>query len=383
MSAQTSKVQLPASPKRVALVHDWLIGGGAELVVLELHRMFPDAPIYTSYCTNEWRKRLDGKVITGWLQWWPFSKLYKFLPILRIWWFTRLRFDDYDLVISSSGNGEAKGVKVPVGIKHICYCHSPTHFYWRNYQQYLAHPKSGWLNPIARLGLRLLVKPLRRWDYHAAQRPDVMIANSTHIQKDIRKYYDRDSTVVFPPVDVARFSPPSTFNLPPSNRHGFVTVGRQVPYKRIDLVVAACTQLELPLTVVGNGPEHDRLVKMAGPSITFVTDAEDDAVARHLAAAKAFLFAGIEDFGITMAEALAAGCPVVSYRAGGALDIVQEGENGLFFDQQTVESLVEALQDFPKHHFDSKVVTKTADRFSVHVFQVKLRQFIDEVFSRL
>src|SRR3982750_2655078 len=129
-----------SKPLKVAIVHDWLYGGGAERVIYELHKMYPDAPIYTSYCSPEWRQKLDGKVVTGFLQHWPFSRLRKFLPVLRIWWFTRLDFTGYDLVISSSGNGEAKGVRVPKDTMHICYCHTPTHFYWRNYQQYLARP---------------------------------------------------------------------------------------------------------------------------------------------------------------------------------------------------------------------------------------------------
>lgn len=153
-----------SSSLKVAIVHDWLVGGGAELVVQEMHRMFPEAPIYTSYCSDEWRQKLDGKVVTGWLQRWPFSKLRKYLPLLRIWWFTHLDLSEYDLVISSSGNGEAKGVRVPSTTTHICYCHTPTHFYWRHYDQYLRHPGFGICNPLARLGLRLLVGPLRRWD---------------------------------------------------------------------------------------------------------------------------------------------------------------------------------------------------------------------------
>jgi hypothetical protein len=169
----TTNYQLPTTrsgqPLRVALVHDWLYGGGAEKVVLELHKMFPDAPIYTSYCTDEWRHNLDNKVITGYLQNWPFSSLRKFLPLLRQRWFRTLDLSEFDIVISSSGNGEAKFVSVKEPAVHICYCHTPTHFYWRHYEQYLRNPgfRPYWL---VRLALKVLVKPLRKRDYRAAQK---------------------------------------------------------------------------------------------------------------------------------------------------------------------------------------------------------------------
>ena len=143
---------MTATNKKVAIVCDWLIGGGAEKVVLELHKIFPDAPIYTSYCTPSWRKQLDNKVVTGWLQYWPFSSLRKFIPFLRIWWFQSLKFDKYDLIISASG-AEAKGVKVPKHIPHISYIFSPTHYYWSKYDDYIKNPGFGIANPIARLGL--------------------------------------------------------------------------------------------------------------------------------------------------------------------------------------------------------------------------------------
>jgi len=215
---------------KVAIVHDWLYGGGAELVVEQLHKLYPKAPIYTSYCSREWRNRLDNKVKTGYLQYWPFSALRKFIPILRIWWFTGLSFKGYDLVISSSG-AEAKGIKVPKGTLHINYCHAPTHYYWSRYNQYMLHPGFGKFDWLARIGLKLLAAPLRRWDFVAAQRPDYIIANSTHIQSEIKKYYGRDSTVIFPPVYLERFQKQENYT---NTRHGFIVAGRQTPYKRFD-----------------------------------------------------------------------------------------------------------------------------------------------------
>lgn len=354
---------------RVAIVHDWLVGGGAELVVEQLHKMYPEAPIYTSYCSDEWRKRLDNKVVTGWLQHWPFSKLRKYLPLLRIWWFTHLDLSAYDLVISSSGNGEAKGIKVSKETKHICYCHSPTHFYWRHYEQYLKNPGFG---PFASIGLKLLVGPLRNWDKKAAQRPDFMIANSTHIQSDIKKYYERDSVVVHPPVNVIRFSKTKS-----TGRRGYITVGRQVPYKKVDIIVEACTKLNLPLTVIGRGPEHDTLVKRAGPNVEFLTDASDDDVAHRMANAEAFILAAFEDFGITPVEALSAGTPIIAYEAGGALDYVIPGKTGEFFDKQTARSLGDTLQKFSTQNYHEADIKKFAAKFDQKKFRENFLNYVD------
>ncbi|MET0779570.1 MAG: glycosyltransferase [Candidatus Saccharimonadales bacterium] len=360
------------TPPRVAIVHDWLIGGGAERVVQALHELYPDAPIYTSYSTPEWRARLDGKVVTGFLQKWPFPKIRKFVGPLRIWWFTHLDLSTYDLVISSSGNGEAFGVRTNKGTTHICYCHTPTHYYWRHYDQYLKHPGFGLFDPIARLGLKLLVGPLRKWDYKAAQRPNYFIANSTHIQSDIQRYYGRDSVVIHPPIDVARFEAADG-----GQREGFVTAGRQVPAKQTNLIVEACTKLGAPLKVIGRGPEHTLLKKMAGPTVTFLNAVSDDEMAAHFAGAKAFVFASYDDFGITPIEAMAAGTPVIAFQAGGALDYVVPGKTGVFFDEQTVPALRKALRTFDDSPYKPGVIRHHAEQFSPEVFKDRLRQFID------
>jgi glycosyltransferase involved in cell wall biosynthesis len=365
-------VRQAQSSQKVAIVHDWLYGGGAERVVAELHKMYPEAPIYASYCSDEWRQRLDNKVITGYLQHWPFNKLRKFLPVLRMRWFAGLDFTGYDLVISSSGNGEAMSVRVPKGTVHISYCHTPTHYYWRHYEQYLAEPGFGFFDPLARLGLKLLVRPLRRWDYQAAQRPDVILANSTGIQADIRRYYHRDSTVVFPPVDVARFASAPL----KGKREGFVTAGRLVPMKRFDLIVQAATSANLPLKVIGRGPELTRLQSIAGPTVQFLTNVSDAQMPGEVASAKAFLFASHEDFGITPVEAMAAGTPVIAYRAGGALDYVVPGKTGMFFNEQTAASLSKALASFSPHDYDHVVVRQAAKAFAPEVFASAMRAII-------
>jgi glycosyltransferase involved in cell wall biosynthesis len=356
---------------KVAIVHDWMIGGGAEKVVLELHRMFPDAPIYTSYCTDEWRKKLDGKAMTGYLQNWPFPALRKFVPFLRGWWFSHLNLKDYDLVISSSG-AEAKFVRVKNSAKHISYIHAPTHYYWSRYDEYLKHPGFGFFDPLARLGLRVLVGPMRRWDFRAAQHPDYLIANSNYTKQQIKKYYRRDSVVIHPPVDIDRFK---LLNKSSIKRSGFLIVGRQTPYKRFDLAVSACTKLNLPLTVIGNGPEHKKLMKLAGPTVNFL-QASDKEIPQYFASAEAFIFPGLDDFGIVAVEALAAGTPVIAYKAGGALDYITPGKTGEFFDNQTVESLAKVLEEFDGTKFDSDKVSQTTAIFSADNFRTQIKSVL-------
>jgi glycosyltransferase involved in cell wall biosynthesis len=360
---------------KVAIVHDWLVGGGAERVVEQLHVMFPEAPIYTSYATNEWRQRLDNKVKTGWLQHLGF--LRKYIPFLRILWFTHLKFNDYDLVITSSGNGEAKGVITGPGTIHINYCHAPTHFYWRHYDQYLKQPGFGILNPLAKLGLKLFAKSLKKWDYQAAQRADYIIANSSHTRDEIKTFYDRESTVLHPPVNVERFH---IAHIP--SRSGFVTAGRQVPYKKTELIIEACNQLKLPLLVIGKGPEHQKLVHIAGETVQFRDDVSDKEMPKLLAESKAFLFAAYEDFGVTPVEAMAAGTPVLAYKAGGALDYVVPGRTGEFFEEQTVESLVGALRNFRAESYEHAAISALAQDFSDVKFRYTLKTLIDNIHNK-
>ncbi len=355
---------------RVAIVHDWLVGGGAELVVEQLHVMFPDAPIYTSYTTKEWRKRLDGKVVTGWLQYFGFAR--KFIPLLRIIWFTHLPLRGYDVVISSSG-AEAKGIHVPSGTIHINYCHAPTHYYWSRYEEYMKQPGFGVFDPLARVGLWLLVKPLRSWDFKAAQRPHYVIANSSHIQKEIKKYYKRSSTVISPPVYMERFAKIENRSL---HRKGFLIAGRQTPYKRFDIAVRACTKLGLPLTVIGDGPDHKRLRDIAGKSVTFLGKVSDKVVEHEFASAGAFIFPGLDDFGITAVEAMASGTPVIALKAGGALDYVQPGVTGEFFAPATTAALGQALQRFNSKSYSSAAVRACAQKFSKELFQKQMKAYL-------
>ena len=369
----------PARPIKVAIVHDWMYGGGAELVVEQLHKLYPEAPIYTSFATREWRERLDGKVITGFLQWWPFRKFYKFLFALRIWWFGRLKFDGYDLVISSSGH-EAKSIKVPDSTIHINYCHAPTHHYWSRIDEYKQQPGFGKTDWIARtLGLRVVVPLMRKWDYKAAQRPDYMIANSRHIQREIKKYYGRDATVIHPPVYMERFQKPQNRKLP---RRGFLVTGRQTPYKRFDIAIEACNQTEQLLTVIGDGPDNARLRKLAGHDITFLGKVSDTVAEHEFASADALIFPGLDDFGIVPIEAMASGTPVIAYKAGGAFDYIVPGKTGEFFDEQTPESLAKVLRNFKPERYSHAAIATFAQRFSREEFQRKMTHFIADVLKQ-
>ena len=355
---------------KVAIVHDWFVGGGAERVVAELNKLYPQAPIYTAYCSPAWREKLnDTKVITSYMQHWPFSRLRKFLPLLRAIWFSRLDLSGYDLVISSSG-AEAKGIRVKKPTIHINYCHAPTHYYWSRYDEYMASPGFGRFDPLARLGLKLLVGPMRRWDFKAAQRPDFLIANSSYTKNQIKKYYGRDSQVIHPPVDVKKFK--QNIDEP---RRGFVTAGRQTPYKRIDLAIKACTKLNLPLLVLGNGPEHKRLKRVAGRSITFIKRPSDEQLAHYFATSLGFIFPNADDFGIVAVEALAAGTPVIAFADGGALDYINS-KTGVLFKEQTTESLALALGKFDNHKFDSLTVAKQAEQFSPEQFAHAFTAFV-------
>ncbi len=359
---------------KVALVCDWLTGiGGAERVLLSLHEMYPKAPIYTSQYDPEkidWFK--DADVRTTWLQKLPKS-MKKFLPLLRAYSFSRLDLSEYDLVISSSG-AEAKGVKTGPNTIHISYCHSPTQYYWTRKNEYLKNPGFPFgLNWVAKLGLKVLVEPLKAWDKRAAKRPTYIVTNSNHTKEMIKKYYKRDADVIYPPVDIDRFKLKS--NAP--SRHGFVIAGRQTPYKRVDLAIEACNRLKVPLIVIGNGPEHKRLEKLAGRTITFLTSVNDLLIVNQFQSALGFIFPNLDDFGIVAVEALAAGTPVIAYKKGGSLDYIKEGQNGLFFTQQTVGNLANVLEVALTKKFDYPKVSESAEKFSANNFKTELKKFVD------
>jgi glycosyltransferase involved in cell wall biosynthesis len=371
-----SGVAKPAELK-VAIVCDWLTGiGGAERVVLELHRLYPKAPIYTSqYDPSKINWFEDADIRTTWLQRLP-KGLKKFLPLLRAWAFSHLDLSEYDLVLSSSG-AEAKGVKTGPNTTHICYCHAPTHYYWIRHDEYLDRPGFPFgLNWLARLGLKLMVGPLQRWDHRAAKRPDYLVANSTHTQTMIKRYYRRESTVIAPPVEIDRFY----LRGQPQLRHGFVVAGRQTPYKRFDLAIEACDELKIPLVVIGDGSDHKRLEKLAnklqGRGTTFLTNVNDNEIVDHFGSALGFILPNMDDFGVVAVEAMAAGTPVIAYNKGGALDYVVAGKTGLFFERQTVKSLAAVLETVAAKSFDYEAIAGHAAQFSVAAFCENMRNYI-------
>jgi glycosyltransferase involved in cell wall biosynthesis len=364
---------------KVAIVCDWLTGtGGAERVVLELHKMFPEAPIYTSqydknpsiWYGDKWFA--DADIRTLWMQKLPKS-LKKLLPILRAREFSKLDLSEYELVISSSG-AEAKAVKTGPKTTHVTYCHAPTHYYWSRYDDYMKNPGFGALNQLARFSLFALVDRMRKWDYQAAQQPDYFIANSSHTKTDIKKYYNRDAKVIYPPVNIERFKPKDKLS-----RNGFLIAGRQTPYKRFDLAIEACTSLGVPLTVIGNGPEHDNLLKIAGPRVTFLTNVADKDMPHYFQKAEAFIFPGIDDFGIVAVEALAAGTPVIAYQAGGALDYIKEHKTGMFFEEQTTNSLADAIKKFSALNFNHEEISKSTTKYSEKAFVKNTQKFLERL----
>ena len=359
------------SSTRVVIVHDWLIGGGAERVVQALHEIYPEAPIYTSYCTKEWRTKLDNKVVTGYLQ--HFGKFRKYLPLLQYWWFRSLRLKKYDIIIASAGNGQAKAVKKG-NATLICYCHTPVHFLWRHYKKYMKSPGFGIFNPIARLGLLIFAGPLRRLDYKAAQKVDIFIANSSHIKADIKQYYNKDAQVIFPPVNTALFTQKNTSD---KNRKRVITVGRLVPMKHVDSIVDVCNKNHYPLTIIGKGPELAKLQIRAGFTVQFITNASDEEVAKRVANAKAFVFASYEDFGVAPVEALSAGTPVVALQKGGAKDYINS-RNGVFYQNQSTIELEQAIQKCLSKKWNHDTISKSAQKFSVKEFKLKITKTINQ-----
>ena len=363
---------------KIAIVADWLTNmGGAEEVVLALHEAFPDAPIYTSTYAPESMPRFKGiDVRTTYLQNLPrpLRKLHKFVPMLRVRAFQKLDLSEFDIIISSSSAESKQIKKTRPGQIHICYCHTPIRYYWSHYSEYKKDPGFGKLNWLLRLTMPLVVPAQRKADFSAAQEVDVFIANSEIVKQRIATYYKKPATVVHPPVDVNRFEP--------SRVRGdyYVALGRQVPYKRIDLAVAAATKLDLPLRVYGSGSEHQRLVEMAGPNVTFFTDrfgdASDAAVSEALNSAKGYIFPAEEDFGIVQVEALAAGAPVIGYGKGGTLDIVQDGESGVLFHEQTIDAVAAAITQAESITFLPGTLRRKAKRFDKSLFLTKIRKIV-------
>jgi glycosyltransferase involved in cell wall biosynthesis len=357
---------------KVALIHDYLNQmGGAERVVLALHELFPQAPLYTSIYDPD---RVDPAfraldIRTSFMQKFPFVMRHH-QPYLPFYPFAMENLDlrGYDLVLSSS-SAFGKGVIVRPETLHICYCHTPMRWCW-NYREYVEREHLG---RLARRLLPFFITWLRVWDQTSAQRVDHFIANSPVVAERIQKYYRRESVVIPPPVEAGRFP----FDPAVQAEEYFLSLGRLTPYKRVDLAIEACNRLQLPLLVIGSGRAEKQLRALAGPTIRFLGRLPDAEVLQYLARCRALIFPGEEDFGITPLEAQACGRPVIAYGAGGALASVVEGLTGTFFAEQTVESLAAVLAAFDARQYEAQAIRDHALDFDKPRFQRRVLQFIE------
>ncbi len=360
---------------KVALVHDHLVQyGGAERVLKILHEEFPEAPIFTllydkQTMGNDFAKK---DIRPSFLQRLPGAlKHYQwYLPLMPT---ATEQYDlsEFDLVISST-SAMAKGIITNPQTLHICYCHTPTRYLWTDSHAYIRELKKGRL-------VKRIIPPyltyLRQWDRLAADRVDHFIANSHNVADRIHKFYRRDSEVIYPPVETSTFSVGNQVN------HYYLAGGRLVSYKRFDIVVEAFNRLGIPLKIFGAGPEEKRLRKMAKPHVEFVGKVSDQRKAELYAHALGYINPQEEDFGITAVEAMAAGRPVIAYPVGGALETVIPGQTGEFFEEQTWESLGDAVIRFKPESYDPQAIRQHAETFSTEAFRAHIRDFVEKKYQ--
>lgn len=355
---------------RVALIHDWLTGmRGGERVLEGLIDLFPDSEIFTLvHRPGKVSPKIEARPIhTSFVNALPAAyRAYRYyLPLFPS---AIQRFDlrGFDLVISVS-HCVAKGVRVPVGVPHLCYCLTPMRYVWDLYDVYFG---PGRANPVVRAAMAVVAPRLRRWDVESARRVTRFVAISRHVQERIKRVYGREAGIVYPPVAVERFQPAAR------REDFYLTVSALVPYKRLDVIVEAFNRLGRRLIVVGEGSEYRRLAQRAGGNITLTKWLPDDEVADLMGRCRAFVYAAAEDFGIVLAEAQAAGAPVIAYGVGGAAEIVRDGETGVLFRSQSPEAVVEGVTRFQSLTFDTAVVAGSAARFTKERFA---RTFLEEV----
>jgi len=355
---------------KVAIAADWMsnVGGGGR-VLTHLHSLFPQAPIYTTIVDRE---RLpahirEWEIRPSFLQSVPFAKrrYQAFLPLMPMA-FEQFDLRDYDLVISAS-SACAKGVIVAPGALHLCYCYTPCRYIWDLYHDYTRGLR---LKPVA----AYVAHRLRLWDRVSADRVDHFVAISREVAGRIRRHYRRDAEVIYPPVDVERFTPtgaePEDF---------YLVVSRLVPYKRIDLAIQAANRLGRRLVVVGDGPDRRSLERLAGPTIELRGHLSDEEVSDLMARCRALLFPGVEDFGIAPLEAQAAGRPVIAFGQGAALETVIPGSTGLFFGEQTAGSLANAIEASEGMTFDWRECRRNAERFGAHEFRKRIAETVERL----
>ena len=372
---------------KVALVYDRLNKwGGAERVLLALHKLYPDAPLYTSVYDKEkapWASVFD--VRTSFLQGLPFTMNHELFATLMPLAFESFNFDEFDLVISVTSEA-AKGIITKPKTQHICYCLTPTRYLWSGYGEYFK-------SSIFKFLSKPVVWYLRAWDKSAAQRPDAYIAISKEVQTRISKHYGRESEIVYPPADSIKHQVSSikykenkneilnTKYILHNTGNYFLIVSRLVPYKKIDLAVKVFNKLKLPLKIIGAGVEMKKLKAMAGQTIEFLGYLTDKELVRYYSECKALIFPGLEDFGLTIIEAQSFGKPVIAFRAGGALETILQGRTGLFFSEQTVESLIRAIKQFNNLTIDPEDCVENAEKFSFKRFKKEFMRTIDPLFD--
>ena len=371
---------------KTAIVYDrvnkW---GGAEKVLIALHEIYPDAPLYTSVYSPEkapWAK-VFPKVIPSFMQKLPILKNYHEL----LGWLTPIayetfNFDEYDLVISVTSEA-AKGIITKPKTLHICYCLTPTRYLWSGYEEYLRNPPRNlsWI-PLYKYISKPFLFYTKYWDYIAAQRPDVMVGISTAVKTRIKKYYERESELIYPPVDTKKYEIRNTKYEKIKPGYYLIT-GRLVPYKKIDLAIEAFIELGYPLVVVGTGSEEKKYKSKYKfkKNIIFKGFVSDEELVGLYQGAKAFIHPQEEDFGITAVEAQAAGIPVIAYKKAGALDTVVEGKTGVFFKEQTIESLIKAVKYYDDSNHRSKQpqnCINNAKQFSKERFIKEFKALVDK-----
>jgi glycosyltransferase involved in cell wall biosynthesis len=358
---------------KIAIVHDYLNqSGGAERVVAAMHRMYPDAPIYTTIADRAVIDALmpGADVRVSWMQKLPgidrhFRKYFLFYPGA----IESLDLSDYEVVLSSS-SAYAKGARTRPGAVHVCYCHTPMRFAW-NFEGYAERERWG---AMTRRMLPPLISRVRRWDLRTADRPTVYVANSSTVAERIATHYHRQASIIPPPVEVDRFTPSAV------QEPHYLIVSRLVPYKRIDLAVEAFTRLGRPLTIIGDGSARAELQRIAGPTVRFLGRLSDTEVSAAYARCQALLFPGEEDFGIVPLEANAAGRPVIAFQRGGALDTVVPGVTGTFFSEQTPESLIGAVLRSEATTWNQVTLRRHAESFREEVFAERMRALIDGLY---
>ena len=356
---------------KVAIVHDWLTGmRGGERVLEILCEIFPQAHIYTLlFIKGKLSSKIENmNISTTFVQMLPFIKKYYeyYLPFYPIA-IEGLQLNKYDLVISSS-HCVAKGVVSSPGSCSICYCHTPMRYVWDRYYDYFL------TNSDSKVIFKYIVKffshYLRMWDVTSSSRVDHFIANSKYVSQRIKKFYRRDATVIYPPVDCSRF------NI--SNKIGdyYLIVSALRPYKRIDIAIEAFNELGLHLKIIGTGKHETQLKKLAKSNIEFLGYLPDEEIPEYFSQCKGLIFPGIEDFGIVPLEVQASGRPVIAYSAGGVLESVIEGETGIFFHNQTKDALIDAVKRFQKVKFDPEKIRNYALKFEKEVFKKNFEKFV-------